>query len=109
LSLRVLKAGWCTVLFNAFLQDKQTTLSMRGGNTDTIYVDGTLAKSQQLVAMHPDVARLVWKYHRWHHYVDYRPFKANRLVRRTDAPPLAGNDYGMRLITIDAKSAAHER
>ena len=31
LSLRMLKAGLCTDLFNAFLQDKETTLTMRGG------------------------------------------------------------------------------
>ena len=33
LSLRVLKDGWCTVLFNAFLARKTTTMTMKGGNT----------------------------------------------------------------------------
>src|SRR3990167_2292851 len=32
LSLRVLKDGWCTILFNAFLADKESTMIMRGGN-----------------------------------------------------------------------------
>ena len=31
-SLDVLKAGWCTILFNAFLQDKAPTLTIKGGN-----------------------------------------------------------------------------
>jgi len=40
LSLRCLKAGWNTILFNAFLCNKQTTLKDKGGNTDTIYNTG---------------------------------------------------------------------
>ncbi len=46
LSLRVLKAGQCTVQFNAFLQEKATTQTMKGGNTDEFYAkEGTLPKS----------------------------------------------------------------
>jgi DNA polymerase I-like protein with 3'-5' exonuclease and polymerase domains len=37
LSLRILKDGWCTALFNAFLMYKQPTLKMKGGNTDQLY------------------------------------------------------------------------
>lgn len=102
LSLRMLKASWCTVLFNAFLQDKIGTQRVKGGNTDAFYAaEGTLPKSQMLVRMHPDVARLIWKYNRWHHYVDYRSFTRNRLVRRADAKLSSGvNDYGMRLVPV---------
>ena len=32
-----------------------------------------------LQKIHPDVAVVKWKYNRWHHEVDYRPFKANEL------------------------------
>ncbi len=43
LSLRALKAGLCTVQFNAFLQEKATTQTMTGGNTDEFYAkEGTL-------------------------------------------------------------------
>lgn len=101
LSLRMLKAGWCTVLFNAFLQGKVKTLSLKGGNTDTIYKGGTLAKSKMLAAMHPDVATVAWRFGRAHHHVDYRPFKRNKLVRRVDVealPPI--DDYGMRRLLI---------
>jgi hypothetical protein len=99
LSLRLLKAGWCTVQFNTFLQAKTTTQHMNGGNTTEFYAkEGTLPKSQMLVAMHPDVTRLVWKLHRWHHQVDYRPFKANRLKRCADLViPVGTNEYGMQL------------
>ena len=37
LSLRVLKAGFCTIQFNAFLVEKMTTMHMKGGNTDELY------------------------------------------------------------------------
>lgn len=98
LSLRMLKAGWCTVLFNAFLQNKKATQSCRGGNTDTIYKSGTTDKSKMLVALHPDVARLAWRWNRAHHYVDYRPFEKNALRLRDDVQvPTEPNEFGMRL------------
>jgi TET-Associated Glycosyltransferase len=99
LSLRVLKAGWCTVLFYAFLQKKIWTQEVKGGNTEAFYAaEGTLPKSQMLVRLHPDVARLTWKYNRWHHHVDYRPFKDNRLIRRPDYEPPAENPYPLKRI-----------
>lgn len=100
LSLRVLKSGWCTVMFKAFLQRKMTTLTMRGGNTDSIYAEGTLAKSRMLVNMHPDVARLAWRFKRWHHVVDYRRFKNQKLIA---AKPIKRgvNNFGMELVKAE--------
>lgn len=100
LSLRLLKAGYCTVLFNAFLQKKTPTQQLRGGNTDEFYLrEGTLEKSKMIVRLHPDVARLAWRFGRPHHHVDYRPFKKNRLRLRPGVTiPKAANDYGMRLV-----------
>lgn len=102
LSLRVLKAGQCTVQFNAFLQEKATTQTMRGGNTDEFYAkEGTLPKSQMIEKLHPDVAQVVWRFNRWHHHVDYAPFKRNPLVRRECVViPEGINDYGMVLKDI---------
>ena len=99
LSLDALKAGWCTVQFNAFLQDKVATQTLSGGNTQEFYaLDGTLPKSQMQVAVHPDVSKLVWKYGRWHHHVDYKKFKNNRLKRKPDyTPEDSPNEYGMKL------------
>ena len=104
LSLDMLKAGWCTVLFNALLIDKQHTQTMNGGNTAEFYEqEGTLPKSRMLVQVHPDVSRLVWKFGRPHHLVDYRPFKVNRLARKPGVViPDTPNDYGMRLVTLGA-------
>jgi len=103
LSLRVLKDGWCTILFFAFLADKQATMTMAGGNTDELYrqdetMDGRLLMSQSLIRQHPDVVRLTRKWGHWHHLVDYRPFRANRLVRKSKIKiPPNNNEYGMKL------------
>ena len=101
LSLRMLKAGWATVQFNAFLQFKLPNQTLKGGNTKEFYdVEGTLPKSQMLARMHPDVARVVWRFKRWHHFVDYRQFRRIRLVKREDYEAPAENAYKMRLITV---------
>jgi hypothetical protein len=99
LSLRMLKEHWCTIQFNAFLQKKIGTQRMTGGNTDEFYIkEGTLPKSQLLVKMHPDVAKVVWKFGRWHHFVDYRPFAQNKLLKKPGAAVPAGiNEYGLQL------------
>jgi hypothetical protein len=99
LSLRMLKAGWCTVQFNAFLQNKMWTQTVKGGNSAEFYEgDGTLAKSQMQVAMHPDVSKLVWRFGRWHHLVNYRPFRGLRLNPRPDLEVPSGPDeHGLRV------------
>lgn len=106
LSLRVLKAGYCTIQFNAFLQGKVATQTLKGGNTDAFYAEeGTLPKSQMLVRLHPDVARLTWKFNRWHHHVDYRPFRVNQLRRRADVTiPGGANEYGMKLVAVSKQA-----
>lgn len=85
LSLRVLKDGFCTIQFNAFLCGKITTQRMRGGNSEDFYDnEGTLPKSEMLAKLHPDVAKVVFKFNRWHHYVNYSKFKNNRLIKIVD-------------------------
>ena len=76
LSLRILKDGDCTVLFNAFCGDKTATMTMSGGNTETLYEieDGRLKMSKSLESQHPDVVRTIWKWDRWQHQVNYKPF-----------------------------------
>ena len=99
LSIRVLKAGYCTIQFNAFLQNKLGTQSLKGGNMKEFYgKEGTYKKSKMLYDMHPDVVRIVWKFGRCHHHVDYRPFKKNKLIRKKGIRiPKQNNEYGMIL------------
>ena len=107
LSLRVLKDGWCTVLFHAFLMDKAVTMSMKGGNTEDLYKlndgqDGRLLMAQSLQRQHPDVVKVTRKWGRWQHQVNYRPFKANKLIKKADAViPEGVNNYGMELKRLD--------
>jgi hypothetical protein len=103
LSLRVLKDGYCTILFNAFLAGKVTTMRMKGGNTDEVYgdTDNRRLFAESLKEQHPDVVKVVWKFNRWHHQVNYAPFKKNKLIKENNIEVKDGiNEYGMRLETI---------
>lgn len=119
LSLRMLKSGWNTVQFNAFLQCKAPTQTIRGGNTAEFYhaeglkipgqkyaQGGTSAKSQMLVDMHPDVARLTHKFGREHHSVDYRRFKRDLVLREGVQIPDGPDNYGMVLLSFESSEAA---
>jgi hypothetical protein len=98
LSIRMLKAGWCTVSFGAFLQDKGPTMKMKGGNTDELYAKGTAVKSQMIVAMHPDICRLTRRFGRIHHHANYRKFDHLKLVRKEGVEIVDSVDnYGMTL------------
>lgn len=109
LSLDMLTAGWCTIQFNAFLQDKMGTQIQKGGNTAEFYHaegtvnggaryadTGTLNKSAMLVREYPEVAKIKRKFGRIHHVVDYSRFKANRFVLRHNLPK-GTNEFGLRL------------
>lgn len=101
LSLRVLKDNWCTVQFNLFLGEKITTQIKNGGNTEEFYSkEGTIPKSQMLVDMHPDVTKVVWKFNRWHHQVDYSKFKQKLILKDDIIHKTKINEYGMKLIRI---------
>jgi hypothetical protein len=107
LSLRMLKARWVTVQFNAFLQFKLTTQTVAGGcNADFYAREGTLPKSRMLARMHPDVARVAMRWGRVHHVVDYRRFKGNRLRLRPGVELREGIDnFGMELRMLDEQEA----
>jgi hypothetical protein len=114
LCLRVLKDGDCTIVFNAFLQGKSATQTVKGGNTEEFYHKenkehvnkenynplGTMNKSQMLVDMHPDVAKLSWQYGRVHHHVDYSGFTQEPILREdVDLSKMPKVDnYGMRFV-----------
>jgi hypothetical protein len=101
LSLRALKDGWCTILFNAFLALKKTTMTMKGGNMEKLYAgdDGRLKMAESLRLQHPEHVKIVEKWGRAQHEVDYSFFqKHNRLRLREDFAAAADkDDYGMAL------------
>jgi len=78
LSLRLLKKGYATFLFNNYLCNKMTTLTMKGGNA-TIYAGkGIQEKLDSLIEQHPDVVKGTTKYNRPHHQVNYKSYKNNK-------------------------------
>lgn len=90
---------------------KSTAQTLKGGNTQEFYhaegvliggsrysEGGTDNKSLMLTHVYPDCVRIVHKFGRVHHHVDYRRFASNKLKRRADVILDDGvNDYGMRL------------
>src|SRR5579864_2432694 len=115
LSIRALKDGWATVLFNAFLAMKSTTLTMKGGNMEQLYTGeaideetgfryniGRKLMAESLRHQHPDIVKVTIKWDRYQHSVDYSGFQKNELIWAPgEAPepmaPVTADDHGMIL------------
>jgi len=111
LSLRALKDGWCTILFQAFLANKIATMTMKGGNTEDLYEidEGRLKMAQSLVDQHPDITKITWKWGRWQHQVDYSQFKKNKLIKKPGIKIKEGVDnYGMLLVKYNSKTGKYK-
>lgn len=110
LCLQILKAGYCTCQFVAFLADKMHTMTVKGGMTD--YYNKTNSRlefAKELKNAHPDCVKISWKFGRWHHQVDYRPFKNNKLIRKIGIKIDPGvNNYGMKLIDCSKHQEEHQ-
>jgi hypothetical protein len=107
LSLRLLKRGFCTMLFRSLCMDKPGTSgdkgggALKGGNTDNVYNGGDyrLAFAESLKDQHPDCVEVTWKFNRWHHEVDYSKFKRNKPILKPGVTPTKSvNNYGMELV-----------
>ena len=104
--LQVLADGWCTVLVNAFLADKEETMVMKGGNTDAIYRgDGRLMMARSLERMWPGVVETKRRFGRPQHFVydGWKRFDTPLKLK----PGLSlenfeehSNEYGLRLEQI---------
>lgn len=105
LCINVLKNGWCTILFNAFVVQKKRTMTMKGGNTP--YYNATnnrLEFVKELQQAHPDVVHIVQRYGRWHHMIDYDRFKNNKLIKKEGIEIKDGwDEYRMVLEERDKK------
>jgi hypothetical protein len=58
-------------------------MKMKGGNTDEVYGDTNNRKefAESLQEQHPDVVKVVWRFDRWHHEVNYKSFRNNVLKK----------------------------
>jgi hypothetical protein len=118
LSLKVMKAGYHTFLFNAFLCGKVATMTMKGGNTAEVYgvdkmggstqdaggenYDNRLVFAQSLKDQHPDVVHITQKWGRYHHHVDYRVFQkgVKPTLKEGLNIPKGPDNYGLKLVRI---------
>lgn len=105
LCLQVLAAGLCTVLLNAFLISKVTTMVMKGGNSDQLYKgDGRLKMARSLERMWPGVVETRRRYKRPQHVVKDSwkrfdtPLKLKPGIDLSELPKT--NEYGMKLIQV---------
>tara|TARA_R110000851_G_scaffold132138_2_gene266452 strand:- start:4630 stop:5901 length:1272 start_codon:yes stop_codon:yes gene_type:complete len=107
LSLRVLKQGDYTILFNCLQCNKQTSGSCKGGNQE-IYKgytqDGYKTKFMALKEMHPLIVEKCAKFGKeWHHFIDYKKHFKKDLIIKDDKETFKKilgptNDYGLKII-----------
>jgi hypothetical protein len=101
LCLQVLSAGWCTVLFNAFLAWKTRTMTMKGGNSTELYQgDGRLKMARALERKWPGVVTTGRRFQRPQHIVknSWRGFDAALKLKPGVDPSAVTEDYGMTLM-----------
>ena len=82
LSLDMLEAGYCTLLFQSYLCEKMASQVMKGGNTEELYKGGTEEKSRLLKLVYPKKVELVMRYGRPHHRVDFKPYQKTNILKR---------------------------
>ena len=125
LSLRLMKAGYHTYLFNAFVCGKCATLTMNGGNTKEVYgldqagtkharagsdFDHRRAFAESLHAQHPGEVKITQKFGRWHHHIDYRVFQNKKPTKKPGLNiPKGGNNYGMKLVKLKTATMLDEQ
>ena len=125
LSLRLMKAGYHTYLFNAFVCGKVATMEMKGGNTKEVYgidqagtkharagsdFDHRRAFAESLHAQHPGEVKITQKFGRWHHHIDYRVFQNKKPTKKPGLNiPKGGNNYGMKLVKLKTATILDEQ
>ena len=100
--LQALSGGWCTILMNAFLCQKRTTMKIKGGNTPIYQGDGRLEMSRNLERLWPGVVETKRRFQRPQHVVsnNWKKFDTP-LIRKPDLViDESPNEYGMELASI---------
>ncbi len=104
LCLQVIAAGLCTALINAFLIDKQATMTMKGGNAAELYKgDGRLRMARSLERQWPYVVETRRRFGRPQHRVKdhWRRFDTQlKLKASIDRDKLVSSEYGMTLTAM---------
>jgi hypothetical protein len=99
MSLQVLADGWCTILFNAFLIQTNTTMTSKGGQTDIYINDGRLRMARELERVWPGVVSVSRRFNRPQHMIEgvWKKFD-NKLIKKKGLKIEPGiNEFGMKL------------
>ena len=109
--LQVLAEGWCTVQIIAFLIWKETTMTMKGGNTDSIYKgDGRLKMARALERLWPGVVETKRRFKRPQHVIKYAWGRFDtqlKLKPGIDLSTIPPNDYGLKLQAVSEIKSPH--
>jgi hypothetical protein len=98
LCLQVLSGGWCTLLTNVFLAQKQGTMTMKGGNTDELYQgDGRLEMARSLERVWPGIVKVTRRFNRPQHIVDWKRFRTKLRPKPEFKGAEGRGEYGMQL------------
>jgi hypothetical protein len=86
LCLQLLSQGFCTILLNAYLIKKvSTVVKMKGGNQDELYKGNApekkFLKARSLELMWPQYAEVKIRFGRYHHYVNWKKHFKQPLIR----------------------------
>jgi hypothetical protein len=98
--LQALAGGWCTILINAFLVKKMTTMAVKGGNTADLYQgDGRLKMARALERLWPRVVATKRRFGRPQHVVfdSWRRFDTPLKLRAGVDVGTEPNEYGLEL------------
>ena len=87
---------------------KFTVSLAKDGKTEIFEGDynplGTVKKSLNLLEIYPEVTKIVERYGRIHHHVDFSKYKGNELkLRKGVRLPTKSNNYGMMLKKMTEK------
>lgn len=101
LCLQALAGGWCTILMNVFTVDKLATMTLKGGNTATLYKgDGRLKMARHLERLWPRTVYVSRRFKRPQHIIrgNWELFD-NALIRKPEYAKLPDvpNEYGLQL------------
>jgi len=105
LCLQVLENKLCTLLFNAFTVDKTSTAAkMKGGNQTELYQGNNplkkVQKARSLEEIWPQYVKVIFRFHRPHHFVDWKKHFTHGLIRNPNfnwQELEKVNDFGLKL------------
>lgn len=103
MTLQVLADGWCTILFNAFAMDTETTMQASGGQTEAFKLGARLRMVRALERRWPGVVTVGRRAGHPQHFIKYdwgRFDTQLRLKEGVDLAEFEPDDYGLSLQAV---------